>query len=646
MTRPLKIDDLYRFEIPGDPALSPDGERVAYTLATQDAENDRVVRSVWEVRAGGGPARRLTHGPADTTPRWSPDGTRLAFLREGQLHLLPVDGGEAVPLTTPARCPAGAGTPVWSPDGSRIAFSAPATRREETAPVIIDALGWKADGAGTIGSVRTQLFVVEVESGEVRQLTHGDRHAGPPTWSPDGTQLAYPAQSGPDAAVLGTSAAHVVGVGEDAPEPRRIGPAEGLAGPVSWFPDGSALLVVGRTTFAVGHQELLRQPLDGSAPVSVGAALDRNVLPGGPGYPGALPQFHGDAIVFCARDRGATRLYRVDAAGISASPLPVGTGVSGCSVATKAGRAAVVVSDASSFAEIELLDLDAWTSGEPAGPSAGAPSVRLTDHMTRSLPEIALHPVTEREFTIADGTVVHGMITRDAQTPAGGPLLVDVHGGPHNAWAPHSDPAHLYHQELASRGWTVLTLNVRASDGYGEAFYTAAVGAWGETDEQDVLQPVATLVAEGLVDPERIALTGYSYGGYLSCWLSARSDVFAAVVPGGTLVDLRSMAGTSEEGHLIADFEIGDPERLTELSPISHADAVRAPTLILHGGADDTCPVGQAEQWFHALRTRDVPVRLVVYPGSSHLFLLDGRPSHREDYSRRLIEWVTTHTDR
>ncbi|MFF1352043.1 S9 family peptidase [Streptomyces sp. NPDC058322] len=638
MTRPLKIEDLYRFEIPGDPALSPDGERVAYTLATQDAGNDRVIRSIWEVRAGGGPARRLTHGPADTAPRWSPDGARLAFLRAGRLHLLSADGGEAVPIATPDRCPAGAGVPVWSPDGTRIAFAAPETRRADSAPVVIDALGWKADGAGLIGSVRTQLFVVDVESGEVVQLTRDDRHVGSPSWSPDGTRLAYPAQTGPDSAAFGPSAAHVVEVGTDAPEPRRIGPADGLAGPVSWYPDGSALLVVGRTTFGVGHSELLRQPLDGSAPVPVSASLDRNVLPGGPGYPGALPQFHGDDIVFCARDRGATRLYRVDAAGISASPLPAGTGVSGCSVAPKAGRAAVVVSDAARFAEVVLLDLDDWTSGQQPA--------RLTDHMARSLPEIALHPVTEREFGIADGTVVHGMITRAADTPPGGPLLVDVHGGPHNAWAPHSDPAHLYHQELATQGWTILTLNVRASDGYGEAFYTGAVGAWGETDEQDVLQSVAALVAEGLVDPDRIALTGYSYGGYLTCWLSARTDLFAAVVPGGVLVDLKSMAGTSEEGHLIAEHEIGDPARLTELSPLSHADAVRAPTLILHGGADDTCPVGQAEQWFHALRTRDVPARLVVYPGSSHLFLLDGRPSHREDYSRRLIEWVTTHTNR
>lgn len=646
MTRALRIDDVYRFEIPCDPSLSPDGERVAYTLTTQDAERDCAVTSIWEVRGTDGPARRLTRGPSDAAPRWSPDGTRLAFLRAGQLHLLPADGGEAAPLTTPARCPAGAGVPVWSPDGSRIAFAGPGSRREDTAPVVIDGLGWKVDGAGLLGAVRTQLFVVEVESGEVRQLTDGDRHAGPPAWSPDGTRLAYPAQTGPDADVTGTSAAHVVEVGAAVPAPVRVGPSTGVAGPVSWYPDGKALLVVGRTSTGVGHLELLRQPLDGSAPVSLSAPLDRNVLPGGPGYPGALPQFHGDSIVFCARDRGATRLYRVDASGIGEFALPAGQGVSGCSVAAKAGRAALVVSDTSSFAEIALLDLADAGSGRPGGPSTGRQPARLTAHMARSLPDVALHPFTEREFTVSDGTVVHGMITRAPGTAPGGPLLVDVHGGPHNAWAPHADPAHLYHQELVSRGWTILTLNVRGSDGYGESFYRAAVGAWGEADEQDVLEPIAALVDEGLVDPARIALTGYSYGGYLTCWLSARSDLFAAVVPGGVVADLTSLAGTSEEGHLIAGHEIGDRDRLTALSPLSHVDAVRAPTLILHGGADDCCPVGQAEQWFHALRTRGVPVQLVLYPGCSHLFILNGRPSHREDYSRRLVDWVTTHTDR
>ncbi|MEV4258729.1 prolyl oligopeptidase family serine peptidase, partial [Spirillospora sp. NPDC049652] len=214
---------------------------------------------------------------------------------------------------------------------------------------------------------------------------------------------------------------------------------------------------------------------------------------------------------------------------------------------------------------------------------------------------------------------------------------------PHNAWAPLADPVHLYHHELVARGWTILTLNIRGSDGYGEEFFTAAVGAWGEADERDVLEPVQTLVDEGLADPARVALTGYSYGGYLTCWLSARSGMFRAAVPGGVVTDLVSMAGTSDEGHALTGLEIGPHDRLVALSPLTHADGVRVPTLILHGDADDRCPVGQAEQWFHALRTRGVPVRLVRYPGGDHLFPLTGRPSHRADYSRRLVGWVTEH---
>lgn len=641
-TRPLRVDDLYRFAIPDQPALAPDGSRVAYTLTTQDAGLDRPVRSLWLVATGGGPAgpapHRLTSGPDDHTPIWSPDGTTLAFLRGGQLHLLRPDDGEARRLT---ELDHGAATPVWSPDGSRIAVTAEVHRQAPDEPVVVDRLG-KVDGQGMRGTARTQLFVVETASGRVTRLTLGDFHVtGTPSWSPDGTRLAFPAVAGRDYDLTGAVAAHVVDAFGPSPLPTPVGPAAGPVRAVAWHPGGDTLLLTGRTAHGAGHESLRLQPLDGSAPTALAVGLDRNVMPGGSGYPGALPQFHGskgESVVFCARDRGATRPYRLpldDGPGLGSAaavelPLPAGSGVSGCSVA--AGKAALAVADGASYGEIALLDLE-----------TGA-LARLTAHMAGALPEVTLAPVTEREFAISDGTRVHGLVTRDPRAPAGGPLLVDLHGGPHNCWAPHADPVHLYHQELVSRGWTILALNIRGSDGYGEDFLTAAVDAWGEGDERDVLEPVGALVAEGLVDPERIALTGYSYGGYLSCWLSARSDFFAAVVPGGLIADLPSLVATSVEGLEIAHEEIADADRRRELSPLAHVDAVRAPTLILHGLADDVCPAGQAEQWFHALRTRGVTVRMVLYPGGSHLFVLNGRPSQRADYCRRVVDWVTGHT--
>ncbi|MFC5185955.1 S9 family peptidase [Actinomadura harenae] len=631
MHRPLAIDDLYLLALPGDPALAPGGERVVYTLTTQDAELDRAESALWEVRADGGAPRPLTRGPADLAPRWSPDGATLAFLRAGRIHLLPADGGEAVPLTD-----RDAGVPVWSPDGARIAFAAPADRPDPDAPVQVDRLGYKADGHGLLGNVPTALFVVDVATGETTRITdsvrHGVHRAGQPAWSPEGTRLAFPASVGDRADVTGALVACVTDL--DGVDLRVLGNTEGVTASVGWFPDGEALLVVGQDTVRAGHLNLVRQPLDGSSGTVLTAALDRNVMPGMPGYPGALPQFTGkDAggLLFCARDRGVTRLYRLGDAGIAEVPLPAGTGVAACSVAAGTGRAAVLVADATRFAEIELLDL------------ATDRTTRLTRHTADSLPGVDLPEITEREFTISDGTRVHGFLIRDPAAPPGGPLLVDVHGGPHNAWAPHADSVHLYHHELAARGWTILALNIRGSDGYGEAFYTAALGAWGEGDERDVLEPVQALVDEGLADPDRIALTGYSYGGYLTCWLSARSRVFRVAVPGGVVTDLVSMAGTSDVGQDLIDSEIGPRDRLAALSPLTHADAVRVPTLILHGEADDRCPVGQAEQWFHALRSRGVPVRLVRYPGGDHMFLLTGRPSHRADYSRRLVGWVTEH---
>ena len=190
----------------------------------------------------------------------------------------------------------------------------------------------------------------------------------------------------------------------------------------------------------------------------------------------------------------------------------------------------------------------------------------------------------------------------------------------------------------------MLLLNPRASDGYGEAFYTAAVGAWGVADAKDFLEPIEELVAEGIADPARLAVTGYSYGGYMTCYLTSRDSRFAAAVAGGAVSDLTSMAGTSDAARELSDWEWGaDSPRGRDFSasdPMTRVTDVTTPTLLLHGDADIRCPVGQAEEWHVALRELGVDTQLVRYPGASHLFILDGTPSHRIDYNQRVVDWV------
>jgi CubicO group peptidase (beta-lactamase class C family)/predicted alpha/beta-fold hydrolase len=302
--------------------------------------------------------------------------------------------------------------------------------------------------------------------------------------------------------------------------------------------------------------------------------------------------------------------------------------VSGLSVS--GSTAVVALATPTSYGEIVALDLVTGTE------------TVLTDHGPS---DIELFVREERTFTISDGTVVQAWLVRDPERQGPLPLLLDVHGGPHNAWNAAADEMHFYHQELAAKGWAVLLVNPRGSDGYGAEFYDGVQGAWGVADHLDFLEPIEALVAEGVADADRLAVTGYSYGGFMTGWLTAHDDRFKAAVAGGIVSDLVSEYGASDDGALMGRYELGGPpwerpDAYAAMSPITRVNQVSTPTLVLHGKDDLTCPVGQAQQWHTSLRDRGVPTELVLYPDASHVFILLGKPSQRLDYSRRVVDWV------
>jgi dipeptidyl aminopeptidase/acylaminoacyl peptidase len=659
MTRRPRVSDITSLAVPETPSTSPDGTRVVYALrhytcadparATDVAHAtsatsatgaggavDRTERALWWAAADGSGARALTRGPDDRAPAWSPGGDRIAFLRaaEGapQVWVLPVGGGEPEPVTD---LPLGAGAPVWSPDGTRIAFAAPVDTAPGAAgrPLVTGRLDYQVDGPGLLGTVRAHVHVTDLATGETRQVTEGRWSASGPAWSPDGGRLVFTAATGDDADLTRRSAPHVLDLAAGT-APRRVGAADGCVSAAAWTPDGTALLAVAGQGGPFGPVRLVRLPLDG-APEDLSGALDRNVMPGAPGYPGAPPQTTADGtILFCVRDDGDTHVYAVTP---GASPRPVVTGpgrtVTGMSASRDTPALAVVLGTPTSYGEIVTV-----------ATGAGGAETVCTDHgaALADAPPLVREP---RSFTISDGTTVHGWLVRDPEAEGPLPLLLDIHGGPHNAWSGAADEHHLYQQELAGHGWAVLMLNPRGSDGYGAEFFGAVRGGWGTSDAADFLEPLDALVAEGVADPRRLAVAGYSYGGFMTCYLTGRDQRFAAAVAGGVVSDLPSMAGASDAGHDLAAHELRglpwtDAEHLAEMSPYARVGAVTTPTLVLHGADDLRCPADQAKLWHAALRVRGVPSELVLYPGASHLFVLSGRPSQRRDFGRRLVDWV------
>lgn len=635
--RGMTAEDLFRIAWVSDARLSPDGRTVAFTVTRLDQEADDYRSRIWTVPAAGGEPRRFTAGDGkDSAPRWSPDGTRVAFVsdRAGgrpQLYVIDAGGGEARRLTD---VPQGVSGPLWSPDGAWLLVTLrtgggddAAGDGPKTPPArVITSLKYRYNGEGFIYDRRKHLFVVDAESGATRQLTDGDWDDLQPAWSPDGRRIVFVAARHDERDHDRSDDLWTVAI-DGAAEPVRVTPGGGSVALPAWSPDGGQLAYLGYADAEdpPRNSRLWVVPATGGEPRCLTAGYDRHLEISETAPP--VWTADGAAIITGVQDRGATGVVRVETAGGAVKPV-----VSGPRAVTSydlhpSGALVFVASDPSHPAEVMI--------------SKGGVEHQLTDLNAAWRAAVEL-PAAEHFTVVSEGVEVDGWLMRPAGWEPGRryPALLNIHGGPfvQYGWNFFDE-----FQVQAGAGYAVVFANPRGSSGREEAFARALIGAPAEPMSADVLAVMdEALRRHDWIDPARTGVLGGSYGGYLAAWIIGHSDRFAAACAerGIYLRYSRELTGDVPTAFTYLKARPWeDPALYWRHSPIAHVEQMRTPVLIIHSEEDLRCPIEQGEQLFAALKRLRRDVRFIRFPGENHELTRNGKPSHRLQRFTHLLDW-------
>jgi dipeptidyl aminopeptidase/acylaminoacyl peptidase len=666
--RPIAETDLYKFTWIADPEISPDGSTVAFVQVTVNEKDNKYEHALYSVPAAGASApRRITGGTRDTSPRWSPDGKWIAFVRPDekdtpQIFLLPMGGGEARLLTS---LPKGAGSPVWSPDGKTLAFTStttaddlkkpdPAAKPEKKSDVkVVTRAVYRANGNPTYVDPdrHAHIWTVPVndkgEKAEAKAITSGDFDERGVQWSPDGASLYFVSDRVAES-YYNAGDADLYRVPAAGGAIQRIASIDGPIGSISVSPDGKRIAFVG--TFSGKPVRSYSQPdlwvveaAPDSAPKNLTEAYDFDVM-GGIGGDQSAPRGEqlkpivwskdGAALLITGAEKGSSNFRRVTIATGKVEPVTDGAHDVAAYTASRDGVIAATMSTQTNIGDIAIVK-----------PGAGPQALGLITHVNDALfAGIAQSEPEEIWYSSFDGRKAQGWILKppDFDPSKKYPMILEIHGGPHSAYG------NVYTHEfqwMAAKGYVVLFTNPRGSTSYGQEFGNLIQFRYPGDDYKDLMAGVDEVVKRGYVDTNRLGVTGGSGGGLLTNWTITQTQRFKAAVSQRDIADWYGFWFT-------ADFTLfqptwfhkapwEDPEDFHARSPITHVAKVTTPLMLVLGDADYRTPPGEGgEQMFRALKYLKVPTVMVRFPRETHELSRSGEPTHRVERLQHIVGWM------
>lgn len=650
----LDTDTFFEMESIGSTAISPDGTQIIFSRSRIDKVNDRSRSNLWVVDVEGKRLRELTHGNwRDSSPTWSPDGKRIAFLsdRDGttQVHILWHDTREVAQLTHLESAPRGI---RWSPDGKQLAFSLfipdtspilaidmpakPRGAQWAEPAVLVDRISWRNDGRGFIPRGCEHIFVIDAElGGTPRQITSGanlhypmqqsPRHSVQAEWSADGQTIFFSAVRKPDMDYMnGDSEVYAVDLEtlEVTTLTDRFGPDRNALA----SPDGKWLVYMGFDEKRKSHTFLdlyLMNTRGGQ----------KRLLAGGlPDTPSSVTWDRSSSgVYYLMTEKGTCNLYH---ASLNGEIRKITTGdhyLSGLSLARN-GRAVTRISDPHTAGVLATFNLE-----DPGRIQ------KLVDVNDDILTEITLGPVEELWFKSPDGLDLQGWLIKPAEFDPDKkyPLILWIHGGPQ---AMYSVSFNWSFQNFAALGYAVFYMNPRGSTGYGQYFVDGIQYAYPGKDYDDLMAGVDTVIAKGFIDTDYLFVCGSSGGGCLTAWIVGHTDRFRAAVSMAPIINWYSFVGTTDGYHFhrgFREYPWEDPLSYAVRSPLHFVGNVTTPTMVMTGENDLRCPISQSEEYFRALKINKVDTVLVRMPDEYHGFR---RPTHRLMRQLYLRAWFEKHT--